>query len=264
MIDIKEYVAPDSLEEAYDLLTAKRNNIIIGGCGFLKMGKKTVGTAIDLCNLDLDYIKEDQEKISIGADTSLRSLEISPIIRDYCGGLLSEGVSNIVGVQFRNMAKIGASVFSRYGFSDSIPSLLVLDAKVVLYNGGTMDLKDFLDKEYEKDILVEIILPKKEGIGVSDCLRKSSIDFPIINGAMFKGKDGSYEIAIGSRPQRGKLAEKSGKALGEGKDIGKVAEMVIEELHIGGNIRGSKEYREDMCKVLTKRMYEKIGEYDDR
>lgn len=264
MITIKEYVAPESIEEAYKILISKRNNLILGGCGFIKMGSKNIGTAIDLCNLNLDYIQENEEEIVIGADTSLRSLEVNPIIKDYCGGAISQGVSNIVGVQFRNMARIGASVFSRYGFSDLLPSLLVLDAKVILCNGGTIELKDFLDKEYEKDILIEVILPKKEGVAVSDCLRKSSTDFPIINGAMFKGKNGEYKIAIGSRPQRGKLAEKSGEALEKGENIEKVSDMVIEELHIGANIRGTKEYREDMCKALVNRMYHKIGDYNDR
>ncbi len=44
-------------------------------------------------------------------------------------------------------------------------------------------------------------------MAVFDCLRKSSGDFPIINGAMFKGRNGEYRIAMGSRPQRAKLAE---------------------------------------------------------
>lgn len=259
MISIREYIAPESIEEAYEILMSKRNNLILGGCGFIKMGSKSIGTAIDLCNLSLNYIEENEDEILIGADTSLRELEINSIITNYCGGAISQGVSNIVGVQFRNMARVGASVFSRYGFSDLLPPLLVLGAKVRLYNSGVMDLEDFLEKKYEKDILVEIILPKKEGVAVFDCLRKSSGDFPIINGAMFKGKDGEFKIAIGARPRRAKLAEKTAKALEEG-NIEKAQDIIVEELSFGSNIRGSKEYREDMCKALVARMYDKVGE----
>lgn len=264
MITINEYITPNSLEEAYKALISRRNNQILGGCGFIKMGSKTIGTAIDLSNLSLDYIKENDENILIGAETTLRELEINDIVRNYCNGVISQGVSHIVGVQFRNMARVGASVFSRYGFSDLLPSLLVLDASVRLYNGGIVELKEFLEMKYEKDILVEIILPKKSGIAVFDCLRKSSTDFPIINGAMFKGEDGYFRIAMGSRPQRAKLAEKAAEVLRDGQEIDKAADMVIEELHFGANMRGSKEYREDMCKVLVKRMYDKVGEYHDR
>ncbi|CAK7078499.1 FAD binding domain-containing protein [Tissierella sp.] len=259
MITIKEYVAPASLEEAYKILMSGKTNLILGGFGFIKMGSRAVNKAIDLCNLSLDYITETTDEILIGAETSLRTLEINEIIRNYCGGAICEGVSNIVGVQFRNMAKVGASVFSRYGFSDLLPSLLVLDAKVRLYKGGIMDLEEFLEKDFERDILVEVILPKKKGMAVYDCIRKSTGDFPIINGAMFRGEDGQYKIAIGSRPQRTKLAVKAAKALEDGENIETVVDIIPEELHFGTNVRGSKEYREDMSKALVSRMYCKVG-----
>lgn len=259
MITIKEYVAPASLEEAYKILMSGKTNLILGGFGFIKMGSRAVNKAIDLCNLSLDYITETTDEILIGAETSLRTLEINEIIRNYCGGAISEGVSNIVGVQFRNMAKVGASVFSRYGFSDLLPSLLVLDAKVRLYKGGIMDLEEFLEKDFERDILVEVILPKKKGMAVYDCIRKSTGDFPIINGAIFRGEDGQYKIAIGSRPQRAKLAVKAAKALEDGENIETVVGIIPEELHFGTNVRGSKEYREDMSKALVSRMYCKVG-----
>lgn len=259
MITIKEYVAPESLEEAYEILMSGKTNLILGGFGFIKMGSRAVNKAIDLCNLSLDYIAETEDEILIGAETSLRALEINDIIRNYCGGVISQGVSNIVGVQFRNMAKVGASVFSRYGFSDLLPSLLVLDAKVRLYKGGVMNLDEFLERDFERDILVEVILPKKKGMAVYDCIRKSTGDFPIINGAIFKGENGQYRIAIGSRPQRAKLAIKAAKALESGDDIEIVVEIIPEELHFGTNIRGSKEYREDMSKALLSRMYGKVG-----
>lgn len=96
-------------------------------------------------------------------------------------------------------------------------------------------------------------------MAVYDCIRKSTGDFPIINGAIFKGENGQYRIAIGSRPQRAKLAIKAAKALENGDDIEAVVEIIPEELHFGTNIRGSKEYREDMSKALLSRMYGKVG-----
>lgn len=264
MITINEYIAPESLEEAYRILMARRNNLVLGGCGFIKMGSRIIGTAIDLCNLSLDYIMENEDNILIGAETTLRELEINSIIKNYCGGAISQSVSNIVGVQFRNMAKVGASVFSKYGFSDLLPSLLVLDAKIRLFNGGIMELEEFLEKKYEKDILIEVILPKKDGVAVYECLRKTSGDLSIINGAMYKGRNGEYRIAIGSRPQRAMLAERASQILENEKDMDKALNTIVEELHFGTNIRGSKEYRQDMCKVLIKIMHDKVGDYHDR
>lgn len=264
MITIKEYIAPETIEEAYEILMASRANMVLGGLGFIKMASKSINKAIDLGRLSLDYIKETEDEILIGAETSLRELEINDIIKNYCGGAISQGVSNIVGVQFRNMAKVGASVFSKYGFSDLIPSLLVLDAKVRLHKGGLLRLEEFLEKDYEKDILVEVILPKIEGIAVYDSIRKSTGDFPVINGALFKGQDGQFKIALGSRPQRAKLAIQAAKALENGESIEKVADMIPEEIYFGGNSRASKEYRQDMSKAIVRRMYSKVGDYNDR
>ncbi|HBG7747684.1 TPA: FAD binding domain-containing protein [Clostridioides difficile] len=258
MITIKEYVVPKSLDEAYELLISRKNNIILGGCGFLKLGSKNIGSAIDLKDLALDYINETDDSILIGADTSLRTLELNKVIKNYCNGVISNAVSNIVGVQFRSGARVGASVFAKYGFSDLIPSLLVVDAKVKLYKKGVMNLADFLESEIEKDILIEVILPKKDAIGVFDSIRKCTGDFAVLNGAMLK--EGSiYKIAIGARPRRAKIAYKASEILSLENDIEKAGEVSSEELSFGSNIRGSKEYRKDMAKALVVRMYNSIG-----
>lgn len=264
MISIRDYIAAETLSEAYEILISRKNNTILGGMGFIKMGSKNIGTAIDLCNLDLDYIREEEENIRIGSYTSLRTLEIDPIINKYFSESICKGVSNIVGVQFRNMAKVGANIYMKHGFSDLIPSLLVLDARLRLFNRGEIRLEDFLKQKYQRDILIEIIIPKKTGISVSDCIRKSSTDFPIINGAMFRGNDGKFKVAIGSRPKRAQLAPKTAQVLGEGKAIEEAESIILQELTMGSNIRASKEYREDMCKSLLNRMYHKIGDYNDR
>ncbi|MCC0707963.1 FAD binding domain-containing protein [Clostridioides sp. ES-S-0190-01] len=257
MVTIKEYSVPQSLEEAYKILISKKNNVILGGCGFIKLSNKNIGTAIDLKDINLDYIKEDEKNILIGADTSLRSLEINKTIKNYCSGIVSSAVSNIVGVQFRQGARIGASVFSKYGFSDLITALLVVGAKVRLYNSGILELNEFLDSELNKDILIEIILPKKDAVAVFDSIRKCTGDFAILNSAMLKEND-TYKIAIGARPQRAKLALEASQILSKEKDIDKASIIVGKELIYGSNMRASKEYRIDMASALLKRMYSAI------
>lgn len=258
MITIKEYLVASDLNQAYDILIARKNNIILGGCGFLKLGSKNINTAIDLKNINLDYIKETNETIVVGADVSLRELEINKITKDYCSGIISQALSNIVGVQFRNNVRVGASVFSKYGFSDLIPALLVVDAKVNLHKKGIIRLEDFLESDNEKDILVEIILPKIDGVGIFDSIRKCTGDFAILNGAMLK-VDNKYKIAIGARPQRAKIAHKASELLSKEEDIEKASNLVKEELTFGSNMRASQEYRSDMAKSLVMRMYMNLG-----
>ena len=55
MFYYNQYVRAQSLDEAYELYQ-KKPNFVLGGMLWLKMKNKTLGTAIDLCDLGLDRI----------------------------------------------------------------------------------------------------------------------------------------------------------------------------------------------------------------
>ena len=59
MITIRNYKKAESLEEAWRL-NQQKSNRIIGGMLWLKIGKGTVQTAIDLSGLSLDQIEETE------------------------------------------------------------------------------------------------------------------------------------------------------------------------------------------------------------
>ncbi|WP_099191248.1 FAD binding domain-containing protein [Tepidibacter mesophilus] len=256
MISIQNYVFPETLEEAYDILKSKRNNTVLGGCAFLRMGSKNIGTAIDLSKINLNYIKECDETIDIGAMATFREIETSPILTKYFNGVLSESVKNIVGVQLRNSVTIGGTVYSKYGFSDLITALLSLDADVVLYKQGRISLEEFLQKDFEKDILTKIIIPKTNKKAVFKSIRNSNSDYAILNVAISK-ENTDFKIVVGARPQRAKIAKEASIYLGKSKltseDIEQTSSIAAKELNFGSNMRGSKEYREVICKVLVKR-----------
>ena len=63
MFTIQNYVRAQSLEEAWELNQKKRNRVI-GGMLWLKMGRGSVQTAIDLCDLGLDTIEETEDTFS--------------------------------------------------------------------------------------------------------------------------------------------------------------------------------------------------------
>ena len=50
----------ESLEQAWELSQKGRNNVIIGGNLWLKMGNRNILNAIDLSTLGLDCIEEDE------------------------------------------------------------------------------------------------------------------------------------------------------------------------------------------------------------
>ena len=255
MFTLMELVQPTSLEEAYEILTKRKNNIVIGGSAFLRMGKKRIGTGIDLSALNLNLIEESSDYIEIGSMTTLRDLEVSPILNKYFDGVLPKSVRDIIGVQFRNVVTVGGSVFSRYGFSDLIVGLLALETEVELYKGGRMLLEEFLNKDYEKDILVKLYIKKNNVNAVYKCMRNSRSDYPILNMSVSK-TDNNFKICVGARPQRATVAYKASEFLSNNElneeNIVKASEIACEELVFGSNMRASKEYRKAMCKSLVK------------
>ena len=97
MLEIKEYVKAESLEQAYEL-NQKRTNCILGGMLWLKMSNRNVQKAIDLSGLGLNQIEETEEEFRIGCMTTLRELECHERLNQWCEGAVKDAVSDIVGV----------------------------------------------------------------------------------------------------------------------------------------------------------------------
>ena len=201
MINIQNYVQAESLEEAYQL-NQKRSARILGGMLWLKMANITVGTAIDLCRLGLNTIEETPELFSIGAMVTLRQIELHPGLNAYTGGAAARAVQDIVGVQFRNMATAGGSVWGRFGFSDVLTFLLSMDTSVVLYKGGVVPLETFAAMKYDDDLLVRIQIKKRPGVFVYQAMRNQRTDFPVLACALSRVGD-EYRAVLGARPGRG-------------------------------------------------------------
>ena len=260
MFTMREYVLAESLEQAYELLNKGRANCILGGLLWMTMGSKAIGTGIDLSNLGLNKIEENDDEFKIGCMTTLRDIEKNESLNSYFNAILKDSVENIVGVQFRNCATIGGSIYSRFGFSDILTALLALDTKVEMYKGGIISLEDFCNMPYEKDILVNIIIKKNNCKAAYLTHRKSKTDFPVLAVAVSKGEYG-WRISVGGRPIKAELAYKAQSILSSNptnEEIQMALNSVVDELVYGTNMRGTKEYREILAKVLVKRCIENI------
>ena len=263
---IREYKRAESLEEAWQL-NQKKSNRVLGGMVWLKMGKMQIGTAIDLSGLGLDTIEETGEEFRIGCMVTLRDLELDPGLNSYTDGAARESVRHIVGVQFRNLATVGGSIYGRYGFSDVLTMFLALDTWVELYNGGTIPLAQFASMEKDNDILVNIIVKKQPLNTVYLSQRNNSTDFPVITCAASL-IDGEARTVIGARPGKAMIVEDEEGIL---KDFAQMdaqqkkeaaasfAAYAVEHVPTDKNMRASKEYRSLLVKVLTRRAWEEIG-----
>lgn len=260
MITIQNYVRVQSLEEAWELNQNKRNRIL-GGMLWLRLGSGTVNTAIDLSDLGLDTIEETEEQFSIGAMVTLRDLEMHEGLNLYCNHAVANAVKDIVGVQFRNMATVGGSIWGRFGFSDVLTVFLAMDTYVELYKGGIVPLEQFANAKPDNDILVRLIVKKTPCNVVYTSMRNQRTDFPVLTCAV-SYVQGEYRASIGARPARAKCWRDEENLLADGinADSAKAfASYVAKNAPTEGNVRGSAEYRTHLIRVLTERSVKELG-----
>lgn len=256
MLQIKNILYANNLDEAYRTLISEKDSVVLGGCGYLRLGSRKIATAIDLSLLDLNFIRKMDDTIEIGAMATLRAIETHPLTCGLWGGMLADSVSHIVGVQLRNIVTTGGTVAGRYPFSDPITALLALDAKVELFNHGKIGLAEFLGSKGLRDILVRIIIPDDGRTAAFTSIRKSKTDYAILNCATAVTGD-SYRIVVGSRPGKAQRVPEAEEYLRtNGLDTNSACEagkITAESLKFGDNPRGSGKYRKAICPVLVQR-----------
>ena len=251
MLKIKNYVKAESLEQAYEL-NQKRTACVLGGMVWLKMGNRNIMRAIDLSGLGLDTITETEEAFVIGCMTPLHALETHKELNAYTNGAIRESVRHIVGVQFRNCATVGGSIFGRFGFSDVLTMFLALDASVELYKGGIVPLCEYAERKKDRDVLVRVIVPKKAGARFDyRSVRPTRTDLPTLTCASVREGDGC-RFVIGSRPARAMIFTP------EAGSAEQMAEQVQREAVLGSNMRGSAAYRRKLVGTLVRRAAEAL------
>ena len=249
MISIQKYVRAQSLEEAWQLNQNKLNRIL-GGMLWLRLGSGNVNTAIDLCDLGLNTIEETDEAFSIGAMVTLRDLEVHEGLNSCFANAIANAVKDIVGVQFRNMATVGGSIWGRFGFSDVLTVFLALDSYVELYKGGIIPLEQFAGMKVDNDILVRLIVKKTPCKVVYSSVRNQRTDFPVLACAVSR-MNGEYRASIGARPSRAMLIRN--------ENADGFAAYVADNAPTESNLRGSAEYRTHLIRVLVERSMQELG-----
>ncbi|NIQ39423.1 MAG: hypothetical protein GTN81_12655 [Proteobacteria bacterium] len=106
---------PSSLAEALALLSSHHGAVIkAGGTDLLPRLKLKLSQPKFLVNLrglsDLDFIRRNgRGELCIGALTSLRRIELSPLVRDHFEAL-ADGVAHIASIEIRHTGTLGGNI----------------------------------------------------------------------------------------------------------------------------------------------------------
>ena len=252
------YVRVGNAAEAYELLQKNRNNKIVGGGIWMRLGSRRVATAIDLSACGLDQIEETETEFRIGAMCTLRQLERHAGLNALVNNVFEFAVHDIVGVQLRNTATVGGSIYGRFGFSDVLTLFLALDAQVKLFKGGVLPLREFLDREEDGDILLSVLVKKGQTFAAYESMRNEAVDFPVLTAAVCL-RDGQFTVSVGARPGKARAYSVPETELsGEVDQRDEAVKALTEKFTYGTNMRASAEYRKYLAGVLVSRCLNRI------
>ena len=272
-----EYVAPKTLEEALSLLERHGGEakLLAGGHSLLPLMKLRLAaprTLIDLGRIrDLSYIREEGDKICIGAMTTHSAIESSGLLHKRAP-LLAETAAEIGDVQVRNRGTLGGSAAHADPAADYPAALLALDAefKVVSRNGErTVSARSFFVDMLTtalrpEEILAEIRFePDPTGSGSAyKKLHQPASGFAIVGVAAQVSLDTSgncREARVGITGVTGKAyrasrveKELKGKKL-DASVIARAAAHAAEGIQPLSDLHASGTYRAAMAEVYTRR-----------
>jgi len=155
-------ITPKTLKKALSLVS-EEYKIIAGGTDVIVELRKR-NESEKLLNIsqlpELKKIKKTKEAVIIGSTASVTDIITNKTIKKLFP-LLVEACSLIGSKQIRNRATLGGNIVNAAPCADSVPPLILYDAKVVLQNkDGVREIlvKDFIVKNYQTQIKADEIL----------------------------------------------------------------------------------------------------------
>jgi carbon-monoxide dehydrogenase medium subunit len=286
-MQVLDYISAGSVQEVVGLLLSNNGKarVLSGGTDLLvqlRENRRRAELLIDLKIIpELTSIHYDsQNGLWIGAAASCSEICRNPSVSEMYPGLV-DAVRLIGGVQIQSRASIGGNLCNASPAADSIPALIVHNAKCLIVNSnGTYEIpveqfcvapgKNVLQSG---EFLLAILVPITEENFGAHYLRfipRNEMDIAVVGaGASVtldpeKQKIMSARIALGAVAPTPLFVEEAGSFLA-GKEVtpeniqeaAKIAQAAARPI---SDLRGTAEHRRHLCAVLTKRALEKAIE----
>ena len=265
-----EYYRPQTLDEADGLLTkyGEDAKVLAGGHSLIPAMKLRLAqpkVLIDIGRIaDLDYIRERDGKIAIGAMTTHYEIESSKLLAEKCS-LLTKVAPQIGDVQVRNKGTIGGSLVHADPAADWPASILALEAELDIAGPGgrrTVKAKDFFVDILQSavkpnEILCEIRVPTTgKSVAYVKFAQKAS-GFAIAGVAVVIGKATAVGVTgVAAKAYRSTAVE---QALRSGAKIAAAAQKAADGIEPLNDIHASAEFRAHLARVNTERALERAA-----
>lgn len=277
--EVKEFLRPESSQEAAELLAKYGNRAVILAGGTFLHGLASRGllpkvdTLIDLQRVGLSYVKSENGALAVGAMTTFADLrEADPVKGMSELGAVRDAVQ-YPPPQIQNMATVGGSLATATSLFDLPVALMALDGRVkALGPAGFREIGldnffvDYFEPALQKEeLLVEVLLPSLPARSASAFLKleTNANDLALLNvGARITvDESGTCQEArvvvgggVGKSPVRAVSCESilKGKRCSE-QILAECARAVLADVHPVSDHRASARYRAAVAKVFVRR-----------
>ena len=243
---IEQFFKPASVDEALKLKGQFQNDAL-----WLAGGSKANATptrtekkvAISLAGLALNTIESQGEQLRIGSGVTLQAL----IEHAQTPQVLKEAAGFVYSRHIRNQATLGGEICACQPEKVLLPALLVLDAQLVLADGKTQSLEEYLSGP--KDTLVlAVVLPEPKRISATAKVSRSAAGLNVLVAAVALDSHGQQRIALdGVLSHTSRLKQMEEKGLQEAALEKAVAEAVTPK----EDIKGSVAYKRYIAGVIV-------------
>lgn len=246
--NITRFCFPTTAREAAGLMArlGPRAVTVAGGTRHTRTISPTVETVVDVSDLPLKHIKADKAGLRIGALCTIDSLEKSPLLGRWAGGVIARTAGMGSNALARAMGTVGGNVVRPHPYNNLPAVFLALDAQAVFTDGKrekTMPFAEMLAGQNmllfgHKRLLTEVRVPAAAKSWAACAMRLS----------LTKSSWGSYAQVVVALDLKGGVIRKA--AIAVSAVLPKAARMTKAEWVLEGRPANEEAAREASAEVV--------------